>query len=224
MITLIRTRLTGYVRSQVALGPLLGALVVYGLIYSGGAAPAANSFGASGLALFGLLAWQTKALLDVEPDGQRYLTRIAVGARREGTAGLLAALGAGLALIPPLLAAPLALELVTLPDGLGAAIGVGLWTHLLAVPPAVALGAWASRAVTRSVGLGVLVLVGGVTLVLILGRDGSPVAFLVPPVMAAARNAAQGAGPGAAGVALGHMVVWTAVAVAGYARARVRNA
>ncbi|WP_412544078.1 hypothetical protein R8Z50_16730 [Longispora sp. K20-0274] len=221
MTALIRTRLIGYVRSQVALGPLLGALVVYGLIYSGGAAPAANSFGASGIALFVLHAWQTKALLDVEPDGQRHLARIAVGARREGAAGLLAAVLAGLVWVPFLIAVPMLLGLVTLPTGAGSALVVGLWTHLLAVPPAVALGAWASRAVVRSVGRGVLVLVGGVVLALVLGRHGSPVAFLVPPLMSAARDAAHGVW---AWVTVVHMVGWTAVAVAGYARVRVRQA
>lgn len=126
--------------------------------------------------------------------------------------------------MPALIGVPMVLGLVTLPDGVGSALLLGVWTHLLAVPPAVALGAWASRAVTRSVGLGVLVLVGGATLALVLGRHGSPVAFLVPPVMAAARDAARGAWIGAAGWTLAHMAVWTVVAVAGYARVRARRA
>ena len=75
-----------------ALAPLLAGLVVLGVLYGGGQARPAEAYGVSAVVLFPVLAWQTKILLDVEPDVQRRLARVAVGAgRRESAAGLLAA-------------------------------------------------------------------------------------------------------------------------------------
>ena len=62
------------------------------------------------------------------------------------------------------------------------------------MPAAVALGALASRAVTRSVRNGVTVLVTGAVLVVVLGLSGSVAPWLVPPVMATARALTADAG------------------------------
>jgi hypothetical protein len=92
----------------------------------------------------------------------------------------------------------------------------GAWAHLLAVPAAVALGALASRAVTRSAAYGVTALAVGVVGTLVFGLRGSVAPWLVPPLMAAARVAREPEA-GAVLVVTGHALAWTAVAVAGYA-------
>ena len=218
---MIRMRLAGYVRSQVALGPLAGALLGYGVLYSGGAGAAAQAFAASALIWFALAAWQAKAVLDAEPDGQRLLNRVAVGARREWAYGLGAAAVAGLAPVPLLIAVPVATGRATPGDGLGEALVVGVWAHLLVLPPAVALGGWSSRAVTRQRGRGFLVLFVGVVLALVLGLKGSPVAFLAPPLMAAARLSGEfGAGPAA--LLLAWALAWAAAVTAAYGWVRTR--
>ena len=92
MIALVRMRLAAFVRSGRALAPLIAGLVVLGVIYGGGQSPAAR-----GLRLLrgrcSSRCWpgMTKLLLDAEPDVQRRLARLAVGAGREAVAGLLAA-------------------------------------------------------------------------------------------------------------------------------------
>ena len=90
-----RMRLAGFVRTGRALAPLLAGLVVLGMLYGGGQAQAGEAYGVSAVVLFPVLAWQTKLLLDIEPDVQRRLavSRSAAG-RRELPPGLLAA-GAG---------------------------------------------------------------------------------------------------------------------------------
>ncbi|WP_341477529.1 hypothetical protein [Micromonospora globispora] len=104
-----------------------------------------------------------------------------------------------------------------------AGVAMGLWAHLLALPAAVALGALASRAVTRSAGYGVAVLAVGAVGALVLGLSGSVAPWLVPPVMATAR-ALTGSLAVSAGLLLtAWALVWAAVALAGYAwRRRVR--
>ncbi len=95
---LIRMRLSAFVRSGRALAPAIAGLVVLGVIYGGGSSPAAV-----GLRLLRdrpcSRCWpgMTKLLLDAEPDVQRRLARLAVGAGREAAAGLLAAVLLGLA-------------------------------------------------------------------------------------------------------------------------------
>ncbi len=62
-----------------ALPGLLGTLVVVGIIYGGGESEAAEAYGFSAVALFPVIAWQAKLLLDTEPDVQRRLAVSAVG-------------------------------------------------------------------------------------------------------------------------------------------------
>ncbi|MBU8857145.1 MULTISPECIES: hypothetical protein [unclassified Micromonospora] len=225
MSALVRLRLTGFLRTGRALAPVLAGLLVLGVLYGGGRARPAEAYGVSAVVLFPVLAWQTKILLDVEPDVQRRMARVVVGPARERMAGLLAALVAGLAVVLVALALPWPLGGVTATVGPGerpvlVGVALGLWAHLLALPAAVALGALASRAVTRSAGYGVAVLVTGAVGVVVLGLSGSVAPWVVPPVMATARAVT---GPVAAGAGLlltGWAVAWTAVALTGYGWAR----
>ena len=222
MTSLIRMRLAGFLRGGRALPPLIAVLVVLGVIYGGGPSPAAAAYGYSAAALFPVLAWQSKLLLDAEPDAQRRLARVAVGARREAVAGLLAAVLAALLVCAAAMAAPwlfggIEIRGDTLPGTL-----IGLLAHLLAVPPAVALGALACRAVTGGVRNGVAVLVVAAVLVVVLGLQGSIAPWLVPPVMATARELSGRHLPAAAVLALltTRTVIWSGVAVGLYARLR----
>ena len=79
MIALIRMRLIGFVQTGRAAAPLLAALVVLSTLYGGGKAQAGEAYGVSAAVMLVVLAWQTKVLLDVEPDVQRRLGRVAVG-------------------------------------------------------------------------------------------------------------------------------------------------
>ncbi|MFC7530468.1 hypothetical protein [Actinoplanes sp. GCM10030250] len=184
MTALVRMRLAGFVRSGRALAPLVAFLAILGILHGGGVSPAAPAFGYSAVALFAVLAWLTKLVLDTEPDVQRGLARLAVGPVREASAGLLAAgaLGAGVCLLAMI--APLAIGAVqaSVPG-----ILLGLLAHLLSLLGALALGAVAARAVTRRVLTGVAVLVSGSVLAIVLGLSGSIAPWLVPPVMATAR-------------------------------------
>ncbi|SCG66570.1 hypothetical protein [Micromonospora humi] len=225
MIALVRLRLAGFVRTGRALAPVLAGLLALGVLYGGGRARPAEAYGVSAVVLFPVLAWQTKILLDVEPDVQRRLARVVVGPARERAAGLLAALVAGLAVVVVALVLPWPIGGLTPaagPDGRSALVGValGLWAHLLALPAAVALGALASRAITRSAGYGVAVLAVGAVGFVVLGLSGSLVPWLVPPVMATARAVT---GPVAFGTGLlltGWAALWSAVALTGYAWGR----
>jgi hypothetical protein len=225
VIALVRMRLAGFVRGGRALAPLIAGLVILGVIHGGGASAAAPAYGYSAVALFPLLAWQTKLLLDAEPDVQRRLARLTVGARREAVAGLLAALLLGLAVCAVAMVAPVPFHAIRGPlpgsgePSLAAGVAVGVLAHLMALPAGVALGALASRAVTRGVRNGLIVLVVGGVLVIVLGLRGSWAPWLVPPVMAMARDLTATALPSGGTFLL--LTAWTAgwcaVAVAGYA-------
>lgn len=218
MIALTRMRLRGFVRTGRAVAPLIAALAVLSILYGGGKAAAGEAYGMSALVLFPVLAWQSKILLDVEPDVQRRLARVAAGSAREVASGLLAAVAAGLAVTALAMVVPWLLQGIEGgPDG----ILIGLAAHLLALPPAVALGGLACRAVTRTAGRGAAVLVTGSLLVVVLGLQGSPAPWLVPPLMATARFTTSGDGSAAAALTLiAHAALWSAVATAGYARLR----
>ncbi|MGC4893900.1 hypothetical protein [Micromonospora sp. DT31] len=225
MIALARLRLTGFVRTGRALAPVLAGLLVLGVLSGGGRAEPADAYGVSAVVLFPVLAWQTKILLDVEPDVQRRMARVVVGPARERAAGLLAALVAGLVVVFVALVLPWPLGGVTAAVGPGersvlVGVALGLWAHLLALPAAVALGALASRAVTRSAGYGVAVLVTGAVLVVVLGLSGSVAPWLAPPVMATARAVTGPVAVGAGLLLTGWAVLWTVVALTGYAWAR----
>jgi hypothetical protein len=223
-------RIAGFVRGGRALAPLILGLVILGVIYGGGSSPAGSAYGYSAAMLFPLLAWQTKLLLDAEPDVQRRLARLTIGARREAVAGLLAAVVLGAAVCAIAMFAPVPFHAIRGPEpgeaSLAAGVAAGALAHLLALPAGVVLGALASRAVTRQIRIGVTVLVGGVLLVVVLGLRGSIAPWLVPPVMATARALAPGALPSSTTLWLltAWAVGWSAVAVAAYGWLRRRRA
>lgn len=217
IIALARMRLVAFLRTGRALAPLLAVLVVLGVLYGGGAARAGEAYGVSAVVLFPVLAWQSKLLLDVEPDVQRRIARVSVGPRGEAVAGLLAAtaaaVGAGvLALVVPWIVGGIA--------GPNIASGLvwGLWAHLLAAVAGVALGALASRATTRTALYGVTVLAVGVVGGLVFGLKSSIAPWLAPPLLATARALTANPGPTAATAAVltGHALTWSAVLLAGY--------
>ncbi|WBC12526.1 hypothetical protein O7600_15135 [Micromonospora sp. WMMA1998] len=225
MIALVRLRLAGFVRTGRALAPVLAGLLVLGILHGGGRARPAEAYGVSAVVLFPVLAWQTKILLDIEPDVQRRLARVVVGPVRERLAGLLAAFLAGLAVVVVALAVPWPLGGVTPAAGPGersVLVGVvlGLWAHLLALPAAVALGALASRAITRSAGYGAAVLAVGAVGVVVFGLSDSVAPWLVPPVMATARAVTGPVSPGAGLLLTGWAALWAVVALAGYSWGR----
>ncbi|MGN9891441.1 hypothetical protein [Micromonospora sp. L31] len=228
MSALVRLRLAGFLRTGRALAPLLAGLLALGVLYGGGRAQPAEAYGVSAVVLFPVLAWQTRILLDVEPDVQRRLALVVLGPARERAAGLLAATVAALGTVAVAMIFPWLVGGVTGPVGPGdrslpVGLALGLWAHLLALPAAVALGALASRAVTGSAGYGVAVLALGAVGALVLGLSGSVVPWLAPPVMATARAVT---GPLAGSTALlltAGALAWAAVALAGYVwRRRVR--
>jgi hypothetical protein len=233
MTALVGMRLAAFTRSGGALAPLIAGLVVIGVIYGGGPAQAGAAYGFSALMLFPVLAWQAKLLLDAEPGVQRRLARVAVGARREVSAGVLAATLLGLVTCGIAMISPWVFGGIKGPDpgtdqpSLASGIALGVLAHVLAVPAAVALGALASRAVTRSVVVGVTVLVGGSIVAIVFGRQESVAPWLVPPVMAVARTLSQAHGPAPASTLLiltAQALLWSAVAFAGYAGLRRRRA
>ncbi len=229
MSPLIRIRLAGLVRTGRAIAPLLGGLVVLSVIYGGGAASPAEAYGVSAIVLFPVLAWQTKILLDVEPDTQRQLAVVALGSwRREALAGLIAAAAATvpvvlLALLLPWLFGGVALS----PGGPGLleALLLGVWAHLVAVPPAIALGALSSRVITTTAGRAAAVLAGAVVLAIVLGLPQSPLRWIAPPLLTTAHTLA--ANPIKVGLVAPltlWAVVWAAVIAFGYGWLRRRRA
>jgi hypothetical protein len=221
MTALLRLRLASFLRTGRALAPVLAGLLTLGVLYGGGRAQPAEAYGVSAVVLFPVLAWQTKILLDVEPDVQRRLAQVMLGPARERAAGLLAAVVAGLGTVVVALVLPWLVGGVAGPTGPGdrsvvAGVALGLWAHLLALPGAVALGALASRAITRSAGYGAAVLTLGAVGALVLGLSGSAVPWLAPPLMPAARALTGHLAP-ATGLLLSAWAgAWAAVALAGY--------
>jgi hypothetical protein len=222
MTALTRMRLSGFVRGGRALPPAIAVLVVLGVIYGGGASPAAIAYGYSAAALFPVLAWLTKLLLDAEPDVQRRLARVSIGPAREAASGILAAILASLLVCALAMGAPWLFHGIDHTKSLVSGIILGILAHLLAIPAAVSLGALASRAVTRTVRTGVAVLVTAAVLVVVLGLKGSWAPWLVPPVMATAR-ALNDPGIPPAGILIRLIVwaaLWTAATLTGYAALR----
>jgi hypothetical protein len=222
-------RLAGFVRSARALPPLIAGLVTLTVLHGGAGAQAAEAYGVSAVVLFPILAWQTRLLLDTEPDVQRRLAGVVAGRRPELAAGVLAAVAAGLAFLPIALLVPWLVGGVTgpeRPDDLPIMLGlaVGLWAYLLTLPAAIALGALASRAATASPLYGVAVLVGGVVGAFVFGLKTSVVPWLAPPVLATARASTAGPAAGTLAVLTAHALAWSAVALAGYAWLRRRRA
>jgi len=216
MTAVVRMRLTAYLRSGRALPGLLGTLVVVGIIYGGGESEAAEAYGFSAVALFPVIAWQAKLLLDTEPDVQRRLAVSAVGLRREVIAGLVAAGVVGLVTVALAMALPWLVGGIKGPGG----IVPGLWAHAAALVAAVALGALASRPITRSTLYGIAVLVTGSVLAIVLGLDNSVAPWLAPPLMATARNLAGQPGSASIPALTVQAVLWAAIVGAIYARLR----
>jgi hypothetical protein len=229
MSALVRMRLTAFLRSGRALAPAIAALVVLGVIHGGGASAAAPAYAYSAVMMFPVLAWATKLLLDAEPDGQRRLARLAVGVRRELIAGLLAATVLGAVFCALAMLAPWPAGAIRGPEpgepAMVTGVLLGACAHLLALPAAVALGALASRAVTRTIRAGVTVLVTGAILVVVLGLSGSIAPWLVPPVMAMARALSRPALPAAGTFWLlgSWAAAWCAVMLGAYAFLRRRR-
>jgi hypothetical protein len=221
MISLIRMRLTGFARTGRALAPLIGALVVLTTIYGGGQAQAGEAYGFSAAVLFPVLAWQTKLLLDTEPDTQRRLAAVALGSRRrEWLAGLVAAALAGVGVTVLALIVPWLVGGVTGPQrpddpSLSIGFGVGIWAHLVLLPAAVILGALASRAVTGNAARGVAVLVSGAVLSFVLGIPSSPLRWAVAPVIAVGRATTHGLSSAVPGYTV-QALLWAAAGLAGY--------
>ncbi|MFC0503535.1 hypothetical protein [Micromonospora costi] len=221
MTALVRLRLAGFLRTGRALAPVLAGLVALGILYGGGRAQPAEAYGVSAVVLFPVLAWQTKLLLDVEPDGQRRLAQVVVGARRERAAGLVAAVVAALGTVAVAMIFPWLVGGVTGPvepgdRSIAVGLALGLWAHLLAVPPAVLLGALASRACTGSAGYGVAVLALGAVGAVVLGLSGSVAPWLAPPIMPTARTAAGDAAALTVTLLTLWALAWSGVALAGY--------
>jgi hypothetical protein len=224
---LTRMRLYAYLRTGRFVAPVLTCLVVIGIYYGGGGSePVGQAYGVNAMLLFPVLAWQAKLLLDVEPEVQRRLARVAVGSTaRDLGAGIAAAVLAAFPLIVLSLVAPWLLGGVRGPISpgeptLAAGLTVGLWAHLVVIAPAVLLGAWASRAITRTFGLGAIVLVGGAVLTLVLGLTGSPLWWVAPPMLSITRTTTHGLVPAGVALVTLHALMWTVVALAGYGRVR----
>lgn len=220
--SLVRLRLYAFVRSGRIAGPVVLGIVAVGILYGGGAVPAGEGYGLSAYVLLPILAWTTKLLLDTEPDVARRLAVVTVGRRREIVAGLVAATIVAVALIVLAIVLPWAFGGISGPrphspdPPLATGIVLGTWAHLVAVPPALALGALASRVVTRTFGYGAFALVGGWLLIVVVGLRQSPVPWLAPPMMAVSR-AAHGLVNGPAEVGLTAWTLgWAAIATAGY--------
>lgn len=226
MIALARMRLIGFLSGGRALAPLITVVGLLSVLYGGGASPAASAYGYSAVCLFPVLAWLTKLLLDTEPDAQRRLARLAVGPAREAAAGLSAALLLAIVVCLASMIIPWPFGAISPPGpgepSVAAGILLGLLAHLVAALGAVTLGALAGRAVTRRVLPGVAVLVSGSILVIVLGLRGSIAPWLVPPVMAMARELGALPAPDAGRMALLTVgtVLWCTVALSIYARLR----
>jgi hypothetical protein len=229
VVALSRMRFGGYARSQRVLAPVLASLALLGVLQVGGAASAVDAYGVSAVGLFGIFAWQAKLALDTEPDAQRQLSQLAVGsARREVAAGLLTASLTALptilvGLVAPWVTGTIRLaETVTIGDNINSIL-FGIWVHLISAIPAIAVGAYASRAVTRARGWGVSMLVGASVMVLVLGLNGAgPLRWLVPQIVGAIK--AGNDGDLLTGLVITvHAIVWSALFLAAYLVLRARR-
>ena len=229
VVGLARMRTEAFVRSGRVLAPGLAALIVLGVAYGGGAAQAGEAYGYSAVVLFPVVAAQTQMLLNTEPDVQRRISLVAVGGlRREILAGALAATVAALVVVAVALAAPWLIGGITGPQhagdpSLAEGFAAGIWANLLLLPPAVALGALASRAAVGSTGLGLAVLASGSVLGYVVGVRDSFVWWLGPPLLSTARSTVDGLDAAALLGFTAQSLLWTAVVLAGYAWLRRRN-
>lgn len=224
MTAIMRLRLAGYVRGFYAIAPTLAGLVVVALLYGGGVATAGEAYGVSGIVMFPVIAWQTKILLDAEPDVQHRLVRVSAGsAHREIAAGLLAALTAAGPTVVLALVLPWVFHGVKAgPSGLAAALAIGVWAHALSAVAAVALGAWSSRVMSATAGIAVCVLAGGSVLAIVVGLGG-PLRWLAPPLDAVAKATGQGLTASSVLALTVWALVWAAAVAGAYWRLRLRR-
>ncbi|MET9020154.1 hypothetical protein ABZV93_09255 [Actinopolymorpha sp. NPDC004070] len=220
-LALTRMRLVSYVVSQRAWPPWVAGLALVLGAHAGGQSAPNQAYAFSAALLFAVFGWQAKTVLDTEPDGQRLLSRAAVGSGpREVVAGLLAA---------PVAAVPIVVVAVLVPYVMGALrirgpalpwLGFGLWIHLLGVLAGLGVGSLASRVVVARVGWSALILVGAPVAVLVLGsRDALLARALVPPLIASA-HLEPAADLGGLLTATLHAAGWAAVLLAVYAALR----
>jgi hypothetical protein len=216
-------RFSGYARSQRVLAPVLATLAVLAVVHNGGPVDPTDAYGFSAMALFGVLAWQSKLAFDTEPDAQRQLSYLAIGsARRDVGAGLVAAVITAVPTIAVALAAPWVLGAIRA-ESMGSALALGLWVHLVAAVPALAVGALASRPITLTRGWGAATLVGATVLVLVLDvAEIKVVRWLVPQLLGPAKAALHG--DVLYGVIVtAHALVWSAALVGLYLLIRHRR-
>jgi hypothetical protein len=223
VLALSRMRFGGYARSQRVLAPVLATLVLLTMLQVSGGGSPADAYGMSALVLFSIFGWQAKLSLDTEPDVQRQLSLLAVGSgRREIAAGLVAA---GLTTVPTILAgllAPWLTGAMEVPPGAGGAVRAllfGLWVHVLAAVPGVAVGAWASRPITRTRGWGAVTLVGISIGVLVLDLTPGPQTWLVPQLVGAVRAGQTGSVLSGAVITV-HALIWSALGIISYLAVR----
>ncbi|HEX6469368.1 MAG TPA: hypothetical protein VF069_09755 [Streptosporangiaceae bacterium] len=221
MTALIRFQVTGYVRSQRALYPMIvvACFVILVLVQSPGqehgAALTVGTFGDIAAFMVPIWGWTARALLDTAPDVQADLSALAVGRRTTATiAGLISAYGMNVALAAVMVAVPLVQAFAFHVGGPAMLAGVAL--QPLAAGPATLLGAWTCRAVIRSPALSALALVGGCLVLLVLSMG--PLAWLSIPMVGWLRAAHHDEGAftaGFPGLAV-HLVLWWAAAAAVY--------
>jgi hypothetical protein len=220
---LARMRFSGYARSQRVLAPVLATLAVLAVVHNGGTAAPTDAYGFSAMALFGIIAWQSKLAFDTEPDAQRQLSYLSIGsARRDVGAGLVAAALTAVPTVVVAVAAPWVLGAITA-DSVGGAVALGVWVHLVAAVPAVAVGALASRPITLTRGWGAATLVGATVLVLVLDvAQVKVVRWLVPQLLGPAKAALHGDVLYGVVVSL-HALIWSAALVGLYLLLRHRR-
>jgi hypothetical protein len=228
MIALVRFQVSGYVRSQRALYPLVvvALLVILMLLQSPGAEHGAaltvGTLGDLAALMVPIWAWTARALLDTEPDVQRDLSALAAGGRwAPPIAGLLAAYGTNVALAAMTLAVPVVHGLTF--DVGAAVLLAGIALQLLVAVPATLLGGWTARAVIPSPAISMLVLLGGCLMILLVSMG--PLAWLSIPMIDWLRAARDGPAVFAAafpGLAL-HIAAWSAVVGAAYVGIRRRR-
>lgn len=192
---LLRFQLHGFFASNRALPPYVLALLSLFVLNGTGSAPALDAYATSAIVLFPTFAWTARQLLETEPDEQRALSAIAVGNRicAQGSS-LLAALIACCPIVVVALVLPWPLGTIQVPAGesLGVDLFLGLLLHLLAIPPAVLIGAWASRPIVVDRGRSMLTLVGTSVASILLGVESwSPAAAAVAPPLASSVRAAD---------------------------------
>jgi hypothetical protein len=225
VVALARMRFGGYARSQRVLAPVIATLCILGVLHNGSPSTATEAYGFSAIILFGVLGWQAKLAFDTEPDSQRQLSFLAVGsARRDVAAGLLSAAATAIPTILVALVAPWLVGAIAVGDSsVGAAILLGLWLHVTAAVPAIAIGAIASRPITRTRGWGVTALVGGAVIVLVLGVANAPgIRWLVPQLLGLMRSAQRGDVVLALLLTV-HAFVWSGLLFLGYFGLRNRR-